>query len=222
IFYEQGLYVIADGIGGHNAGDLASQTSIDLLEEWFSQDSSFSKLSIEDTGERLRERFIEINSLIYEYGMSSREYFGMGTTLSALAFRGEQWTICHVGDTRVYLLRRGRLIQLTHDHTVARSMVAKGQLTDAEARNTRFHHILTKAIGTDPSVSPDLYSGDLQHGDRFLLCTDGISDMIEDGELKELLSLSGSPEEICKVLIACGLRNGGHDNMTVLVIDHLP
>ena len=179
---EQGLYAVADGMGGHRAGEVASATALQELEK------SIPRL-IELEGQALErgltEAFAQANKVIYESSTTKPENAGMGTTLTVLLVRDETVVIAHVGDSRAYLWRDKELTSLTMDHSLVGELVRLGQISLAEAEKHPQRHVLMRAVGADPEIELDCRSISLQLGDVFLLCTDGFSNMISNQELAE-------------------------------------
>ncbi len=201
------LVMVADGMGGHVAGEVASRIAIES--------------AVETDGD-VRERVLAANRAILEEVERQPELAGMGTTLTLVRL-GENLiaTIGHVGDSRAYLLRNGELVQVTPDHNVVYEHLQAGRITKEEAVNHRQRSMLTRAVGLVPDLEVDVIELPLKTGDRMLLCTDGINDMVGDAEIEETLA-NGTPEEAVWDLIERANRAGGHDNATALVVDVLP
>ena len=204
---DQTMVMVADGMGGHVAGEVASRLAVDAAS---STDGSVA------------DRVLAANRAILAQVDERPHLAGMGTTLT-LAVLDPDLTahIGHVGDSRAYLLRNGELVQVTADHTVVYEHLQAGRITREEAANHRQRSMLTRALGLVPDVDVDVIELPLKTGDRLLLCSDGINGMIDDEEIEEALG-TGTPEEVVWDLIERANRAGGHDNATALVVDVLP
>lgn len=207
------LLAVADGMGGHQAGEVASKLAVVTLDR-------FSQL-IEDAvepGPILEQAFLEANSEIWRQGKLNPDFHGMGTTLTAVAVIGSRAVGVHVGDSRLYLWRRGVLRQLSTDHSVVEELVRSGAITSQTALNHPFRNILTRALGTEQNVQVDLIDEKTAAGDRLLLCSDGLTNMVLDEEIETILNNpSKTLEELVNELVALALRRGGYDNITVVL-----
>ncbi|MEE9133974.1 MAG: Stp1/IreP family PP2C-type Ser/Thr phosphatase [Gemmatimonadota bacterium] len=216
---ERGVFIVADGMGGHVAGEVASKIVAETVGPGVSR-------AIEEGlgGAELERRAIELiaeaNRVILERADSEPEKRGMGTTLTLLTMVPENgYLINQVGDSRGYLLRDGVLSQVTRDHTVVQQQVDRGALTPEQARDHPLSHILTRALGTESNVEADTYNDSMQPGDIFLLCSDGLSGMLTDEAIKEIVSRpTGSLQEIADALIDGANAAGGTDNITAVLV----
>lgn len=198
------LAVVADGMGGAAAGEVASATALDAV---LAADT--------DVAERVRSA----NRAVYAMARAKRELTGMGTTVTVTELGPDgNAHFGHVGDSRAYLLRDGDLRQLTADHTVVAEWMAAGAITAAEAKTHPRRGMLTRSVGVGPEVAVDAFDVHLEPGDRLLLCSDGLNGMVTDDEIAGLLG-EGDPEEAVWSLIEAANTAGGHDNVTVLVVD---
>jgi PPM family protein phosphatase len=208
------LFAVADGMGGHAAGEVASLTAIEALPAAFNKDS---------TVQGLLAAVKYANRAVWDKAQRDPSLRGMGTTLVALALvredDEEQLAIVHVGDSRVYLLRQGELEQLTTDHRLVQELIDDGQLTEAEANMHPQRHVLTRALGVDPDVPVDSIQVLPYKGDRFMLCSDGLSGEVTDAEMASILRRIADPQEAAKELVRAAMTNGGNDNITVVVVD---
>jgi serine/threonine protein phosphatase PrpC len=224
---EPNVFVVADGMGGHRAGEVASALAVDLLR---------TRLSAR--GEDLEQvvaAIADVNSDIYRAAIGNPDQQGMGTTVTALAViagdaehapdadasTAEQLALVNVGDSRTYLVRHGRLRRVTIDHSYVQELVATGHITDDEARTHPRRNIVTRALGIDPSVRVDAWTLPLVQGDRFLLCSDGLVDEVRDTEIVAILTTVTDPQAAADELVALANRQGGRDNITVIVVDVL-
>lgn len=204
------LFAVADGMGGHEAGEVASELTIKTLEQ----------LAPAHPDAQALERAVEAANLNVLQAPSQgigRE--GMGTTLTASMIEGERLLIAQVGDSRAYLLHQGELQQLTRDHSLMMDLIEAGQITPEEARVHPNRSVITRAIGSDPHMKPDIYELNISAGDRLLLCSDGLSTMLEDDEIQTIMRHTPSPQQCASDLVDAALQAGGYDNVTVVVVD---
>ncbi len=217
---EAGFYVLADGLGGHQSGEVASSKAVKNLIyaikriEQFKSDNRTAK----ELATLLRFAIKETNHHIHRMGQNSEEMTGMATTLCCLYIHQQQIIYAHVGDSRIYRLRKGRLNLLTKDHTVVNHLLNKGEITPEEARNSSYRNILTKAVGIDLTIEADVNIEEIQHDDLYLLCSDGLTDALSFHEMEEILSLSKTLKNKTSILINKAKENGGEDNITALLI----
>lgn len=204
------LFAVADGMGGHEAGEVASEIAIKTLAELAPEGPD---------GEALARAVVAANLEVIKAPRKGIGREGMGTTLTAGILEGERLVIAQVGDSRAYLLHQGRLQQLTRDHSLMADMIEAGQLTEAEARVHPNRSVITRAIGSDPHMQPDIYELNVETGDRILLCSDGVTTMIEDPEIARIMSRSETAQECADNLVAAALEAGGYDNATAIVMD---
>ena len=221
---EMGLAVLADGMGGYKAGEVASAIAITSLVHSVIQIKDGDEI-IELNGRRHEESAIlyralhHANQQVYDSAHESKECMGMGTTVSAAWFHDGKVSIAHIGDSRIYRYRDYRLELLTTDHTVVQELVDHGFYTVEEARASEQRNIVTRALGIDPAVEIDLYDYDVRTGDMYLICSDGLTDMVDDLDVANILRRSSTDLEYGAVeLINKALANGGKDNVTVIVV----
>ena len=205
-----GLYAVADGMGGHAAGELASTLALAQLSSSFLNGKGASP-------ERLAEAVQAANLAVLRSAVG--EFVGMGTTMSALLIERGVGLIAHVGDSRAYLLRGGDLHRLTEDHSWVAEQVRLGHLTEAEARNHQWRSVVSNALGGEERVRLELYGFTLQKNDRLLLCSDGLSSVVDEAELHAMLSAGWPPSQTTRQLIDAANAQGGPDNITAIVID---
>ena len=202
------LYVVADGMGGHRGGQVASQVALEAMEG----------LEVDGQGS-LAEHVRRANRAVWDRSVEDERLSGMGTTLTAARIDGGSALIAHVGDSRAYLLRDGSLQQLTTDHTLVARMVKSGEITEAEAEVHPHKNVLTRALGTDEQVEVDEDSIALVDGDRLLLCSDGLTGMVTEDQIQAILETSEQPQQAADRLVKAANRAGGIDNITVVVLD---
>lgn len=206
------LFVVADGMGGHVAGDIASATAIDLI-------SSHSAEATPDDPESLAVLIKNANRAILKKVDSDPQLSGMGTTCTLVLFDAERAHIAHVGDSRAYLFRGGSLDQLTDDHTLVSRMVREGRVSPEEAAHHPQRNVITRALGVDRDVDVDLKVVDVVEGDRILICSDGLTSMVEHEQITEMLETENSPQQVADRLVSLANAAGGEDNITVIVVD---
>lgn len=204
------LFAVADGMGGHEAGEVASEIAINTLNDLAPQTAD---------AEALARAVMAANLNVIKAPSNGIGREGMGTTLTAAILEKERLVIAQVGDSRAYLLHNGRLQQLTRDHSLMADMIEAGQLTEAEARVHPNRSVITRAIGSDPHMQPDLYELNVKTGDRLLLCSDGICTMIEDSTIQAIMRQAASAQECADQLVEAALDAGGFDNATAVVVD---
>ncbi|MGH2636547.1 MAG: Stp1/IreP family PP2C-type Ser/Thr phosphatase [Actinomycetota bacterium] len=202
------LFAVADGMGGHRGGEVASNLALETIERLFSANEG-----------SLTEQVELANRAVFERSQADREVSGMGTTLTAVVVRDAEARLAHVGDSRAYLLRGGELHLLTKDHTLVHRMVEEGEITEEEAETHPHRSILTRALGVDGGVQVDEGIVELRDGDRLLLCTDGLTGMVSDAQIKVLLEETRDPQEAAKRLVTAANRAGGVDNITAVILD---
>lgn len=222
IIHESSLdayaFIIADGMGGHSCGEIASRMAVDYISDFVEQSGSrlFSCLSI---GEEIRRLLMEANINVFEASLSNPEASGMGTTLTMAVIAGGKVTVAHVGDSRFYMARDGSLQQITEDHSFIRELIKKGTLTVEEAESHPRKHVITRAIGSSRDLEVDILDFEAEKGDVFLLCTDGLTNMISEDEIYNVI-IDNDPERACTELIEAAKSKGGEDNITVIVIKY--
>jgi len=209
------VFVVADGMGGHAAGEVASEMAVQIVARHLLPIGSVLEESVE---EKLAAALREANRAIYERMLAEVDKQGMGTTASVLLLSDDRFLIGQVGDSRVYLLRDGALKQMTKDHSYVQEQVDAGLLTPEQARYHPYSNVITRCVGASETVDVDLYSGETAAGDVFLLASDGLTGMVDDRRLQQILLARTSPGRIVDALIAEANGRGGLDNITAIVI----
>lgn len=204
------LFAVADGMGGHEAGEIASEITINTLNDLAPESAD---------AEALARAVVAANLNVIKAPSQGIGREGMGTTLTAAILEKERLIIAQVGDSRAYLLHNGSLQQITRDHSLMADMIEAGQLTEAEARVHPNRSVITRAIGSDPHMQPDLYELNVETGDRLLLCSDGVCGMIEDSEIASIMRQTPSAQACADQLVEAALHAGGFDNATAVVVD---
>ncbi len=210
------LALLADGMGGHRAGDVASH---DVVEEIGAKWQASTVADSEKAAQWLIKNIQEENVTLYERGQAVPELNGMGTTLEAVALFDDQFTLAHVGDSRTYLLRNRELIQLTEDHSLVNALVKSGEITQEMAARHPRKNVVTRSIGMPGTVEVDVVTHFTDAYDYLLLCSDGLTNMVSDELIQTYIESSHSVAEASQRLIAAANENGGVDNITVLLID---
>ena len=203
------LFAVADGMGGHAAGEVASEIAVRVLSELAPEHPDV---------EALGRAIEEANRAVIQAAREGRGRQGMGTTMTAAMLEGERLVIAQVGDSRAYLLHQGKLQQLTRDHSLMADMIEAGQLTPEEARTHPQRSVITRALGSDAHLHPDIYEINVETGDRLLICSDGLSGMIFDDQIENTLRRVQDPQRCASQLVNEAIA-GGHDNVTVIVAD---
>lgn len=213
VLKEAGLLAVADGMGGHLAGEVAARTALAQLAE---SAGEIGRLEAGSRGEWLLRTLTEANRAVYESSSANPEMRGMGTTLTALLIQRQEAVIGHVGDSRAYLWRSGELIPLTDDHSLVGELLRLGQISPEEAEKHPKRHMLTRAVGASEEIEVDLHTIKTQDRDVFFLCTDGFSNLVNEEELSGELSSEGPWEGHLEALKRLVLERGAPDNFTML------
>lgn len=207
-------FAVADGIGGHRGGDIASRIAVKELEQYLTS-SDWSKTQPADA---LATAFRLVNDRIYCVAKQNTALNGMGTTLTAALIVNQELVIGHVGDSRAYLFRDGQLHCLTVDHSLVEELVAQGNITRDEARTHPQRNIITRAMGTDPEVEVDIWQGHVTAGDVLVLCTDGLSDLVREEEIIKILSQADTVDNaLASQFIELAKQRGAHDNVSIIL-----
>ena len=220
-----GLVVLADGMGGHRGGEIASGITVDTIIDEVQQNlpaitsgeidetSGFSKESI-----CIQDAVVAANDLVYKTAEANPEHKGMGTTIVVLQFYNNTFSLAHIGDSRCYRLRADKLEQITKDHSLLQELIDRGFYTREEARNSMNKNLVTRALGIDPVVMPDIQEDIVLKNDIYLLCSDGLTDLVEDEDMYlTIKQFSDNLEEAAKQLITKANQNGGKDNISVML-----
>jgi len=209
---KKAIYAVADGMGGHLAGEVASQMAIDAVREMAERERTPSIRALKDMVRAAHEA-------IYAHAAANSACAGMGTTLSVLWRGGNYVYIAHVGDSRIYRLREGSLERITQDHSLVEELVRAGIITSEEARTHPRRNVITRALGTQGDNEPDLLVTDIKKGDVFLLCSDGLNSMVEDAQIEKTLC-ENNLERAADSLMEQALAAGGRDNVTVVLYSY--
>ena len=214
-FRGRTVFAVADGLGGHQGGEVASAAAVEPLAALDGRQFATPA----EAAEALAGAITEANSAIGDQAAGNPSLWGMGTTVTAAALAGDHLQLAHVGDSRAYLLRDGSFDQLTTDHTVVGELVRRGRLTPAQAAIHPERSILTRAVGLDPRIPVDTPDPvDLRPGDQILLCSDGLTEAVPDPDIADVLSGEPDGDAACRTLIGTANDNGGPDNITVVLL----
>lgn len=209
------LFIVADGMGGHNAGDYASKATVETIVEKIGNASETDRTRI------LEEAIQAANTLIRQKARESADLEGMGTTVVAATCEGNSLCVANVGDSRLYVANKKEIRQITKDHSWVAEMVRRGGLGKEEARNHPDKNIITRAVGADDGIKVDFFTVQLKEGDLILMCTDGLTNMLEDEEIRMILDGARDMVEKAEELVAAANERGGRDNISVILIDPL-
>lgn len=207
------LFLVADGMGGHAAGDYASRFTIERIVEHIGQSEQKEPVAV------IKEAVIHANRLLLEEANADDSKSGMGTTIVAATCDGGRLCTANVGDSRLYVINRDRITQITRDHSLVEEMVRMGEMDKADAKAHPDKNIITRAIGVVPEVSVDFFETELEPGDLILMCSDGLTNMIEDEDIKRIVLGQRDIVEQAEQLIEVANENGGRDNITVVLIE---
>ncbi|HVE78654.1 MAG TPA: Stp1/IreP family PP2C-type Ser/Thr phosphatase [Gemmatimonadaceae bacterium] len=210
-----GLFIVADGMGGHAAGEVASEMAVQIVTREL---SDVGTLKLNEIAVRIEQALKRANRAIYERTITEVDKQGMGTTASVLVVTGSSYLVGQVGDSRVYLLRDGVLRQLTKDHSYVQEQVDAGYLTPEQARYHPYSNVITRCVGASDDVVPDTYRGETKPGDLFLVASDGLTGMVDDRRLQQLMLARVAPDRMVEALIAEANGRGGLDNITAILV----
>lgn len=211
---DAGLFVLADGMGGHNAGEVASALAVALVSALIEEELE----SAEDFAELVRDAIAKSNLVILSKSVKNTAWSEMGTTLVVALLKDSEMIIAHVGDSRAYSVTKGEMIQLTEDHTFVADWLKKGLITKEEARTHHQRHGLTEALGVTDEVEIELLVRPRAVDECLLLCSDGLTDMIDDEEIREIIVAAADPQQACQDLVDAANAKGGADNISVILV----
>jgi len=212
---ERGLFIVADGMGGHAAGEVASEMAVQIVARDL---TDVRDLTQAEAGTRMADALKAANRAIYERTIQEAEKQGMGTTASCLLVGHGRYIIGHIGDSRVYLLRDGVFRQVTKDHSYVQEQVDAGFLTPEQARYHPYSNVITRCVGANAAVEADVLTGEIRNGDLYLVASDGLTGMVEDPQLKRILESKQTPGRMVDSMITEANRRGGLDNITAIVV----
>ncbi len=218
---EAGLVVVADGMGGHRAGEVASRLAVEAIQRHIVNTLAGAGASGDDGIEvaLVRDAIQQANQAIFERARANQEYAGMGSTVVVVLFYGDRLCVGHVGDSRLYRFRDTILEQITEDHSVVQELVSRGLVTAEEARKTVGKNLVTRALGIDPDVEADVSEHDVYDDDIYLLCSDGVNDVLADGDIELMLTEHGrNLETTARHMVDTANERGGPDNISVILV----
>lgn len=220
---DEGLFMVADGLGGQNAGEVASRMAIEAVMDHMNNNENPLVGEYEEELSPGTNRMVSgirlANSAIYEAGYRNAEQQGMGTTISSVRINGDVMGFAHVGDSRIYRVRGGRLERLTADHSLVEEQLRRGLITEEEAAKSKHRNVITRALGAEEKILIDADEQVLLDRDRILLCTDGLTDMVGEDEINRIVLNNGDdPQKACEELIDRANDRGGIDNITVILV----
>ena len=207
------LFIVADGMGGYNGGDVASRYTIDNIQDYLINNTGGTLIST------IKEAIAATNFGLRKKASEQPRLKGFGTTLVLATVIDNTLHVANIGDSRLYVNEDGHIRQITEDHSLVEAMVKKGELDRSEARFNPHKNMITRALGSEPSVEADFFEVELTAGSRILLCSDGVSNMMDDSIIENIMNDNKDPEKTCKVLIDTAKENGGRDDMTAVVIN---
>jgi serine/threonine protein phosphatase PrpC len=216
---EDRFFVLADGMGGHNAGEIAAQESVKHLCDWREQIGAYypGKMSCQELCDLLEAALCVLNRSIYQMGTRKKELKGMGTTICCLFFHENSLIFAHVGDSRIYRFRDNKLEQMTEDHSLLNELVERGKINNQQAEWFVYKNVITRAIGVDVQVEPEVSSTSVLPGDVFFMCSDGLSDYVSKENIEITLKESNSIDQASDLLVKKAKEAGGFDNITILM-----
>ena len=218
VMEDVNFYMLADGVGGNRSGEIASQSALDALEKFIRHNPPEWLEGRDEIFRYLRAAVRYVNQFIIKLSESKPQYTGMATTLVFAYIRDDEMFVANVGDSRLYQWNGSTLKRVTKDHSLVEEMLDRGEITPKEAQTHPHKNLITRALGTDRKVQADIYETQLSAGDRLLLCSDGLSNLISDEELAQYAGAALPLEEICVQLVDLANTRGGYDNITVLLI----
>ncbi len=214
----QRLAIVADGMGGHRAGDVASRLTVEKLTELWNVNDHIS--TADEAEKWLRTNILQVNHYVLQHALAHPECDGMGTTIIAVISTENFSSIAHVGDSRCYLYNEDGFKQLTEDHSLVNELVRMGQITKEDAENHPRKNVVLRALGTDENLSIDIMTIMFEQGDMMLICSDGLTNKVTDDQLIEVLKQEASLESKAAALINTANENGGEDNITVVILEY--
>jgi len=212
---DRGIFIVADGMGGHAAGEVASEMAVAIIAD---EMGAFRGLADPEIAGRLFGAIQSANGAIFRRTLVEQDKKGMGTTTTVLILFPRRYLIAQVGDSRAYLLRNGTFHQITKDHSYVQEQVDAGLLTPDQARTHPYANVITRCVGSNEEVVPDIYFGALEAGDHVLLASDGLTGMVEDDQLVKILANGGEPDDMIRRMINDANRRGGLDNITAIIV----
>lgn len=215
---EEPLFIIADGMGGHKAGEIASNLAVEIISKNFNSDLNLGDFGEECIKKKIFNSIDEANNKIYNKAKSEEKCSGMGTTVTLAYVTDKNLYIGHVGDSRAYVLSNNKLSQVTEDHSLVEELIKNGSISREEAKYHPQRNIITRAVGTGEKIDIDIIIIPKEETKLFLLCTDGLTNMLDDNEIEEFLINSKNVQRTCEDLVELSNDRGGYDNITVIAV----
>ncbi len=216
---DLGLAVVADGMGGYKAGDVASGMAASIVVEEVKRQLREIGQEGDACSRLLHEAVAKANQAIHQAAQANPQYHGMGTTLVATLFQDNRLYFTHVGDSRLYRLRQGKLVALTQDHSILHEQVSLGLISSDDAKTSHNRNLVTRALGVEPGIECEVVAQEVEPGDIYLLCSDGLNDMVDDADIELALSaLQANSSLTVRQLLMMANDNGGHDNISVILV----
>jgi len=216
VMKSYGLFVVCDGMGGHKGGEIASRLAVESIREYMLNE--IGDKPIDNPIAVVNTAIKKANQIIWAQGQANPEWHEMGTTITAALLKENRLSIANVGDSSLYIMHDNILKKVTRDHTLAEQMVNDGLMKKEHKRNSAYNHILTRALGVQPEVNIDNFEATIHYQDIILLCSDGLSDMLEEKEIAEILQINTSIEKNASMLLDAALEKGGYDNITIILV----
>jgi len=222
------LYVVADGMGGHLAGEVASKMAVKLINktfrEWKGSEESEENIfghpdpSLSRIGNYIKSSIQLANKVIHEIATQYEQYHGMGTTVAVLAVMPDLIISANAGDSPIYMIRNGEIEKISKDHTIVAEQLEMGIMTPEEAESSPMKHMLTRNLGSSEEVDPDVFEIEPENNDRFVLASDGLTDLVSAKEIQKMVEIQPRPDILCRDFVDIALQRGGHDNTTVVSV----
>lgn len=212
------LYIVADGMGGHNAGEVASSMAVQEVADYIRENTEALKSGDKEILDLIRNAILYANDKVYKTSIVKSNCLGMGTTLSMILVKDSSIYIGHVGDSRIYLIRENEISRLTEDHSLVAELIKSGTIKPEEANNHPQRNVITRALGTEYSLEPDVSKCEMRCGDYILICTDGLSNAVQEEDMIYTIVNASDLNEACELLVSKAKENGGFDNITAVVI----
>jgi protein phosphatase len=212
------LYIVADGMGGHNAGEVASSMAVQQVAGYIKENIKAIELGDKEIKDLIGNAILYANERVYKTSILQSNYLGMGTTLSMVIAKNSRIYIGHVGDSRIYLIRDNVILRLTEDHSLVAELIKAGTIKPEEANNHPQKNVITRALGTEYTIESDVSQWDLKNNDIILICTDGLSNAVCEEDMVYTLLNTSDLNEACEILINKAKESGGFDNITAVVV----
>ncbi|NLD19334.1 MAG: Stp1/IreP family PP2C-type Ser/Thr phosphatase [Clostridiales bacterium] len=212
------VYIVADGVGGNNSGEVASRTAVSEIAGYVAENDISACKETEEIFGFLSEAIRVANEKVYQAGMDAEENRGMATTVVMAYIKGKKAYVVNIGDSRAYLFRNGKLKRITNDHTYVNELIKKGVITEDEAEHHQQKNVITKALGAEYYVDPDFYQVKLKEDDVLMLCSDGLYGEVKEKEIAQYIRETDSMNELCSELVDKAIKSGGRDNITVVCL----